>query len=128
MKTYFKEQKYCFHIIQIILHFFIPTTATTIMWEVELRTAAGVLKPQFFMLNKTPSFFFSFVLPHLLPFAVHLIIVLPAPQISHAGFMVSLAQCESMLLLQSNWKNTNTFWINVQELVTKIKNSYKGGI
>lgn len=104
--------------------FFIPTTATTVMWEVKLRTAADVWKSQFCLLNKT--LFLSFVLIHLLPLAVYLIIVLPAPQISNAGFMVSSAQCESMSLLQSNWNNTNPFWTNVQALLTKIKNSYKG--
>lgn len=33
--------------------FFIPTTATTVMWEAKLRTAAVVWKSQFCMLNKT---------------------------------------------------------------------------
>jgi len=38
----------------------------------------------------------SFVLPHLLPLAVHLCLMLPAPQTFSAGFVVRLAQWESV--------------------------------
>lgn len=127
-KLTLRNKNTAFTLIQIILHFFIPTTATIIMWEVEVRTAAGVLKPQFCMLNKTLFFFPPLYSPIFCSCCIFNYCA-SSPQISSAGFMVSLAQCESMLLLQSNWNNTNTsFWINVQGLVTKIKNSYKGGI